>query len=124
MRGGARESEPARPVTRRERFHVRAQDDEGDAAERTGHGSARAGGRADSTAVRDDGGPLPTPGGRPGVPEPADRGRARDGAPPDGRGRQVDYMDYVDDDAMFMLTLGQTERMHAALEGLRKSLLK
>jgi hypothetical protein len=33
-------------------------------------------------------------------------------------------MDYVDDDAMFMLTLGQTERMHAALEGLRKSLLK
>jgi hypothetical protein len=36
----------------------------------------------------------------------------------------VDYMDYVDDDAMFMLTLGQTERMHAALEGPRKSLLK
>jgi hypothetical protein len=35
----------------------------------------------------------------------------------------MNYMDYVDDDAMFMFTLGQTERMHAALEGPRKSFL-
>lgn len=36
----------------------------------------------------------------------------------------VDYMDYVDDAAMFMFTNGQAERMHAALEGPRKSFLK
>jgi len=36
----------------------------------------------------------------------------------------VNYMDYVDDDAMFMLTIGQVERMHAALEGLRRPFLK
>jgi len=36
----------------------------------------------------------------------------------------MNYMDYVDDDAMFMFTTGQTARMHAVLEGPRKSLLK
>ncbi len=36
----------------------------------------------------------------------------------------MNYMDYVDDDAMFMFSLGQVERMHAALEGPRKSFLK
>jgi hypothetical protein len=36
----------------------------------------------------------------------------------------MNYMDYVDDEAMFMFTLGQVERMHATLEGPRKSLLR
>ena len=36
----------------------------------------------------------------------------------------MNYMDYVDDDTMFMFTSGQKERMHAALEGPRKSFLK
>ena len=36
----------------------------------------------------------------------------------------VNYMDYVDDGAMFMLTIGQAARMHAALEGLRRPFLK
>jgi hypothetical protein len=35
----------------------------------------------------------------------------------------MNYMDYVDDDAMVMFTLGQVERMRATLEGPRKSLL-
>ena len=36
----------------------------------------------------------------------------------------MNYMDYVDDNAMFMFTTGQTARMHAALQGPRKSLPK
>ena len=36
----------------------------------------------------------------------------------------MNYMDYVDDDAMVMFTTGQVERVHAALEGPRKSFLK
>jgi hypothetical protein len=35
----------------------------------------------------------------------------------------MNYMDYVDDDAMFMFTQGQVVRMHAALDGPRKSLV-
>ncbi|ROO86057.1 pregnancy-associated plasma protein-A [Actinocorallia herbida] len=35
----------------------------------------------------------------------------------------MNYMDYVDDDAMFMFTQGQRERMNACLEGARASLL-
>ena len=35
----------------------------------------------------------------------------------------VNYMDYVDDDSMFMFTPGQVSRMHAALEGPRSSLV-
>jgi hypothetical protein len=35
----------------------------------------------------------------------------------------MNYMDYVDDDTMFMFTTGQVERMHAALEGARKGFL-
>ncbi len=35
----------------------------------------------------------------------------------------MNYMDYVDDDAMFMFTPGQVARMHATLDGPRKSLL-
>ncbi len=35
----------------------------------------------------------------------------------------MNYMDYVDDAAMFMFTAGQIERMRAALEGPRRSLL-
>jgi hypothetical protein len=35
----------------------------------------------------------------------------------------VNYMDYVDDDTMFMFTPGQVSRMHAALDGPRKSLV-
>ena len=31
----------------------------------------------------------------------------------------MNYMDYVDDDAMFMFTTGQMARMHAALDGAR-----
>ena len=34
----------------------------------------------------------------------------------------MDYMDYVDDDSMFMFTPGQVARMHAALDGPRSSL--
>jgi hypothetical protein len=35
----------------------------------------------------------------------------------------VNYMDYVDDDAMFMFTVGQVARMNAALAGPRKALV-
>jgi hypothetical protein len=35
----------------------------------------------------------------------------------------VNYMDYVDDDSMFMFTPGQVSRMHAALDGPRSSLV-
>jgi hypothetical protein len=35
----------------------------------------------------------------------------------------MNYMDYVDDDSMFMFTPGQVARMHATLEGPRKSLV-
>jgi hypothetical protein len=35
----------------------------------------------------------------------------------------MNYMDYVDDDAMFMFTVGQVARMRAALNGPRASLL-
>jgi hypothetical protein len=35
----------------------------------------------------------------------------------------MDYMDYVDDDAMFMFSVGQIARMHATLEGPRASLV-
>jgi hypothetical protein len=35
----------------------------------------------------------------------------------------VNYMDYVDDDTMFMFTPGQVARMHTALDGPRKSLV-
>lgn len=36
----------------------------------------------------------------------------------------MNYMDYVDDDAMFMFTAQQAARMHAALDGPRKSISK
>lgn len=36
----------------------------------------------------------------------------------------MNYMDYVDDEAMFMFTQGQVARMHAALMGPRKKLAK
>jgi hypothetical protein len=36
----------------------------------------------------------------------------------------MNYMDYVDDDAMFMFTVGQVSRMHAALETMRGSFLE
>jgi hypothetical protein len=36
----------------------------------------------------------------------------------------MNYMDYVDDDAMVMFTLGQVERMRVTIEGPRKSLLQ
>ena len=36
----------------------------------------------------------------------------------------MDYMDYVDDDAMFMFTNGQAMRMNAALNGPRKLLFQ
>ena len=36
----------------------------------------------------------------------------------------MDYMDYVDDDAMFMFTKGQAMRMNAALNGPRKRLFQ
>lgn len=35
----------------------------------------------------------------------------------------MNYMDYVDDAAMFMFTRGQVERMHASIMGARSSLL-
>jgi hypothetical protein len=35
----------------------------------------------------------------------------------------VNYMDYVDDDTMFMFTTGQVARMHAALNGIRSTLV-
>ena len=35
----------------------------------------------------------------------------------------MNYMDYVDDDAMFMFTPGQVSRMHATLDGPRKALV-
>lgn len=35
----------------------------------------------------------------------------------------MDYMDYTDDDSMCMFTPGQVARMHATLEGPRKSLV-
>lgn len=34
----------------------------------------------------------------------------------------MNYMDYVDDDSMFMFTLGQVARMRAILDGPRNSL--
>jgi hypothetical protein len=36
----------------------------------------------------------------------------------------MNYMDYVDDRAMFMFTAGQIARMRATLEGPRKNLVK
>ena len=35
----------------------------------------------------------------------------------------MNYMDYVDDDSMFMFTPGQVARMHTTLDGPRKSLI-
>jgi hypothetical protein len=35
----------------------------------------------------------------------------------------MNYMDYVDDDSMFMFTHGQVVRMQAALDGPRSTLV-
>jgi hypothetical protein len=35
----------------------------------------------------------------------------------------MNYMDYSDDDSMFMFTPGQVSRMHTTLDGPRKSLV-
>jgi hypothetical protein len=35
----------------------------------------------------------------------------------------MNYMDYVDDDSMFMFSAGQVVRMHATLGGPRKQLV-
>jgi hypothetical protein len=35
----------------------------------------------------------------------------------------MNYMDYVDDDSMFMFTVEQVARMHATLEGPRSALV-
>lgn len=36
----------------------------------------------------------------------------------------MNYMDYVDDDTMYMFTLGQVDRMHAAITTFRSSFIK
>ena len=36
----------------------------------------------------------------------------------------MNYMDYVDDDTMFMFTTQQVARMQAALDGARSSIAK
>ncbi len=36
----------------------------------------------------------------------------------------MNYMDYVDDDSMYMFTLGQCDRMHAAITAVRSSFLE
>jgi hypothetical protein len=43
----------------------------------------------------------------------------RSGTPPN---RDMFRMDYVDDDAMHLFTVGQVARMHATLDGPRKGI--